>query len=141
MSVVWLQLRNQAVKNTLQGFRQAVHKLADNLDNLSQSRFAHPGYVDVALRNDVCRQVSYEEIADQQMLQIESLTKLIGTEASNQRESESSMTKLLEGMHQKLHREVRTPVYLPISPCTSLTSPYSSLISQAPEATQQSEDS
>jgi len=83
------KLRNESAKNTIQGFRNAVHKLAGNLDDLSQSR-----------------QVSYEEIVDREMLQVETLERLIKTEAENQRKSETNMTQLLEGMHQKLHREL-----------------------------------
>ena len=43
---------------------------------------------------------------DREMLQVETLERLIKTEAENQRKSETNMTQLLEGMHQKLHREV-----------------------------------
>ena len=40
------------------------------------------------------------------MVELDKLTRLIQKEAANRQQSETSMTQLLEGMHQKLHTEV-----------------------------------
>merc|ERR1712166_330151 len=83
------KLRHENTKNRMSGFRSAMAKLADNLDVLTQSR-----------------QVSLEEVQDKEMVQIEQLVRIISQQASVRTESESSMTCLLEDMHQKLHREI-----------------------------------
>jgi len=76
-------------KNTMKGFRLAMTKLQDNLDNTAQAR-----------------QAGFDDVADGRMVELEKLTRLIQKEATNRQQSETSMTQLLEGMHQKLHTEV-----------------------------------
>lgn len=84
------KIRQENAKNSMKGFRNAMLKLADTLDNESQLRTA-----------------ALDDICDKQTVQLEELSRLISKEASVRAASAVSWSSLLEDMHQKLHREIK----------------------------------